>query len=182
MPRGSVPAAILTITGLWLLDWHGDAMGKVITGALGIALIVTAISVFFRKTIVARLSPLLVGADEGRLGHITIVLGVVLGVMVSLTSVGAGALGMTALLVLYPKVPVARLVGSDIAHAVPLTLIAGIGHLAMGSVDLWLLASLLLGSIPGIIIGSMLAARIHERVLVSVLAITLALVGIRLLS
>ena len=182
LATGSVPAALVTLAALWLFNWQGEAMGKVITGALGVALIATAISVFFRKTIVARLSPLLVGANADRLDQITILLGVVLGVMVSLTSVGAGALGMTALLVLYPKVPVARLVGSDIAHAVPLTLIAGIGHLAMGSVDLWLLASLLLGSIPGIIIGSMLAARIHEHILVPILAITLALVGIRLLA
>ncbi len=181
LATGSLPAAVLTLAALWLFDWRGDAMTAVITSTLGVALILTAASVFFRRTIVARFTPLLVGADEERIGHITIGLGVVLGALVSLTSVGAGALGMTALLVLYPKVPVARLVGSDIAHAVPLTLIAGIGHLAMGSVDLWLLVSLLLGSIPGIIIGSMLAARIHERLLVSVLAITLALVGIRLL-
>lgn len=181
LATGSVPAAIMTLTLLWALNWKGEAMGEVITSILGVALIITAISVFFRKTIIARFTPLLVGADEARIGQMTIGLGVVLGALVSLTSVGAGALGMTALLVLYPKVPVARLVGSDIAHAVPLTLIAGIGHLALGSVDLWLLGSLLLGSIPGIIIGSMLAARIHERLLVSVLAITLALVGIRLL-
>ncbi len=182
LATGSVPAAILTLTALWLFNWKGDAMSGIISAILGVALIVTAVSIFFRKTIVARLTPLLVGADEGRIGQITIGLGVLLGALVSLTSVGAGALGMTALLVLYPKVPVARLVGSDIAHAVPLTLIAGIGHLVMGSVDLWLLASLLLGSIPGIIVGSMLAARINERILVSILAVTLALVGIRLLA
>lgn len=182
LASGSVPAAIVCLAALWAFDWKGDTISGIITGFLGGALIVTAISVFFRKTIVARLSPLLVGSDDGRIGSFTVVLGIVLGALVSLTSVGAGALGMTALLVLYPKVPVARLVGSDIAHAVPLTLIAGIGHLAMGSVDLWLLVSLLLGSIPGIILGSMLASRISERILAPILAMTLALVGIKLLA
>ena len=76
---------------------------------------------------------------------------------VSITSVGAGALGTTALLILYPKLPVARIAGSDIAHAVPLTLIAGIGHWLMGSVDFTLMLALLAGSIPGIIVGSLLA-------------------------
>ncbi|OYY71627.1 sulfite exporter TauE/SafE family protein [Sphingomonas sp. 28-63-12] len=181
LATGSLPAAVLMLTVLALGDWQADAMGKVISGILGAALILTAISVFFRQTIVARLTPLFVGEDDAHIGRMTIILGAILGALVSLTSVGAGALGMTALLVLYPKIPVARLVGSDIAHAVPLTLIAGIGHLTMGSVDLWLLASLLLGSIPGIIVGSLVATRVSERVLVPVLAVTLALVGIKLL-
>jgi len=108
------------------------------------------------------------------------VLGAVLGVLVSLTSVGAGALGMTVLLLLYPTVPTNRLVGSDIAHAVPLTLIAGLGHWALGSVDFGLLLSLLAGSVPGIIVGSLLSSRASERVLRPVLAGTLLLVGGRL--
>lgn len=120
--------------------------------------------------------------DARAIAALTIVLGAVLGVLVSLTSVGAGALGMTALLVLYPGAPVARLVGSDIAHAVPLTFIAGIGHWTMGSVDPGLLVALLLGSIPGIVIGSLIATRVSERVLVPILATVLAIVGIRLLS
>ena len=112
---------------------------------------------------------------------VTVALGVVLGVLVSLTSVGAGALGMTALLVLYPKHPINRLVGSDIAHAVPLTLLAGLGHLALGSVDLHLLVSLLAGSIPGIIVGSLLASWVSEGVLRPILATVLAIVGVKLL-
>lgn len=177
---GSLPAAAATLGLLSLADWQTEAMGKAIAHILGIALMLTALSVFFRATIVARLNPLFVGVDDARIGISTVVLGAVLGVLVSLTSVGAGALGMTALLVLYPKVPVARLVGSDIAHAVPLTLIAGLGHLTMGTVNLWLLASLLIGSIPGIILGSLVATRVSERVLVPILAVTLALVGAKL--
>ena len=107
-------------------------------------------------------------------------LGVVLGVLVSISSVGAGAIGVTALLMLYPKLPTVRIVGSDIAHAVPLTLIAGAGHWWIGSVDWHLLASLLVGSIPGIMIGSYFASRVPDRVLRPLLAGTLALVGGRL--
>ena len=108
-------------------------------------------------------------------------LGAVLGVLVSLSSVGAGALGMTVLLVLYPQLPINRLVGSDIAHAVPLTLVAGAGHWWLGSVDVALLLSLLIGSVPGIIMGSLIATRVSDRVLTPVLATTLAVVGGKLL-
>jgi uncharacterized membrane protein YfcA len=100
---------------------------------------------------------------------------------VSLTSVGAGALGMTALLILYPTAPVNRLVGSDIAHAVPLTLIAGLGHWWLGSVNIGLLLSLLAGSIPGIVLGSVIASRVTDRVLTPILATTLAVVGLKLI-
>ncbi|OYY91171.1 MAG: hypothetical protein B7Y45_04045 [Sphingomonas sp. 28-66-16] len=182
LASGSVPAALLTLVALALSDWQTAGTGHVLTTILGAALIVTAVAIFFRHRIVDRLAPAFSSLDEAKIGRFTVLLGAVLGVLVSLTSVGAGALGMTALLVLYPKIPVARLVGSDIAHAVPLTLIAGLGHLTMGSVDGWLLASLLIGSIPGIILGSMIASRVSERVLVPVLAITLAIVGIKLVG
>ena len=108
--------------------------------------------------------------------------GALLGVLVSISSVGAGAIGMTALVFLYPEEPTVRLVGSDIAHAVPLTLVAGLGHLLLGSVDGGILISLLIGSVPGIVIGSRLASRVPEFVLRPALAATLALVGIRMLS
>ena len=100
--------------------------------------------------------------------------------LVSISSVGAGAIGVTVLLMLYPKMPTVKIVGSDIAHAVPLTLIAGAGHWWIGSVDWPLLVSLLIGSIPGIAVGSHFASRVPERVLRPLLAGTLALVGGRL--
>ncbi len=115
--------------------------------------------------------------NEREIGALTTALGAVLGVLVSISSVGAGAIGVTALLTLYPKMPTVRIVGSDIAHAVPLTLLAGAGHWWLGSVDWRLLVSLLTGSIPGIMIGSHFAARVPERVLRPLLAGTLALVG-----
>ncbi len=111
---------------------------------------------------------------------LTTALGAVLGVLVSISSVGAGAIGVTVLLMLYPKMPTVRIVGSDIAHAVPLTLVAGAGHWWLGSVDWALLVSLLLGSIPGIMIGSHFASRVPDRVLRPLMAGTLAIIGGRL--
>jgi len=99
-----------------------------------------------------------------------VVFGAVLGVLVSLCSVGAGALGVAVLFFLYPRLPPVRIVGSDLAHAVPLTLVAGLGHWLIGSVDWYIVGALLLGSLPGISIGSHLAARISDRFLLPVLA------------
>ena len=99
----------------------------------------------------------------------------------TITSVGAGALGVTALTFLYPNLATRRIVGSDIAHAVPLTLVAGLGHWWLGSVDVPLLLNLLLGSLPGIALGSHLATRVPERGLRSLLAAVLLLVGGKLI-
>src|SRR5579862_2309308 len=165
LAAGSVPTTILT---LWILAQQGKQSASVnamITTALGWALIVTAVAILFRKAIVAYVLSRTKELEPGRATGLTILLGATLGVLVALTSVGAGALGMTVLLILYPKMDVAKLVGSDIAHAVPLTLLAGIGHWMMGSVNWTLLASLLVGSIPGIILGSLLAARTPDGVL-----------------
>ena len=89
---------------------------------------------------------------------------------------------MTVLLLLYPALPTARIVGSDVAHAVPLTLLAGAGHWLLGSIDWWILLSLLCGSLPGIAIGSLLSARAPDKLLRHLLAATLTLVGARLLT
>jgi len=115
--------------------------------------------------------------DSSTTGRATVVVGVALGVLVSISSVGAGAVGVTALLLLYPRLPMSSIVGSDIAHAVPLTLVAGIGHWALGSVDWALMGVLLIGSLPGIVIGSYGAVRVPETVLRLVLASVLILVA-----
>lgn len=112
---------------------------------------------------------------------LTVMTGAILGFLVTISSVGAGALGATALLLLYPKLPTVTVVGSDIAHAVPLTLVAGLGHWWLGSVDSGLLVALLLGSIPGVILGSHLSAHLPDTVLRFLLAAVLALVGARLM-
>ena len=115
--------------------------------------------------------------DPRRTTTLTIATGAVLGVLVSISSVGAGAIGVSALVLLYPRLPTARIVGSDIAHAVPLTLLAGIGHWIMGSVDWHLIGSLLVGSLPGIFVGSYMSSRVPDAVLRLTLAGTLIVVG-----
>ena len=181
LAAGSVPATILTLLALGNAGEHSAGAAATITIVLGIALVLTAVATLFRARLLVWLGPRLGRLPGRRLAATTMLLGAILGVLVSLTSVGAGALGMTALLVLYPATPIGRLVGSDIAHAVPLTLIAGVGHWLLGSVDTGLLVSLLLGSIPGIVIGSLIASRAEERVLRPILAVTLGVVGMKLL-
>ena len=181
LATGSLPATLATLLALGHAGERSAAAEHVITVVLGATLVATAVATLFRRRLVGWLTARLGGADGRRRAGLTVALGAILGVLVSLTSVGAGALGMTALLVLYPQHPLSRLVGSDIAHAVPLTLVAGIGHWALGSVNFALLGSLLIGSIPGIVIGSLIATRVREGVLTPILATTLAVVGVKLL-
>ena len=180
LAAGSAPAAVLTILGLGYFGHDSNAANNVITTTLGFALIATAVTLIFRAWLLAKAADTLETLNDGQIRLLTNVLGAVLGVLVSISSVGAGAIGVTALLMLYPKLPTVRIVGSDIAHAVPLTLIAGAGHWVIGSIDWWLLASLLIGSLPGIAIGSHFASRVPDRVLRPILAGTLAVVGARL--
>jgi hypothetical protein len=179
---GSVPASVITLFAMSRIGIMGPHYALILNLMLGSALFLTAFAIFFRPWILRSAGPSFRGLPEARISHWTVVLGAILGVLVSVTSVGAGALGTTALLILYPKLPVSRIAGSDIAHAVPLTLIAGIGHWLLGSVDFVLMASLLVGSIPGIIIGSALASRASDAVLRPVLAITLLIVSVKLLT
>jgi uncharacterized membrane protein YfcA len=181
LAMGSVPTTALTLLALAYAGDRFEATEHVITVALGVALLATAASMVFRRHILARFEQAVERLTPRQISHLTVLLGAALGVLVSLSSVGAGAIGMTILLILYPKVPTNRLVGSDIAHAVPLTLIAGLGHWAMGSVNFSLLASLLIGSIPGIVIGSLLSSRVPDRILRPILAGTLAIVGGKLI-
>ncbi len=180
LASGSAPAAALTLVALSHFGADSRSASAVISTVLGFALILTAITLLFRGWLLSRVGALVAQAGEGQIKAMTVALGAVLGVLVSISSVGAGAIGVTALLTLYPKMPTVRLVGSDIAHAVPLALIAGAGHWWIGSVDWTLLASLLIGSIPGISIGSYFASRVPDRVLRPVLASTLILIGSRL--
>jgi uncharacterized protein len=177
---GSLPAALLSLLLLAHLGSASKAGGGFITTTLGVALLMTAAALVFRKWIQAHLLRLLDGASERTIGILTIALGALIGVLVTISSVGAGAIGATVLITLYPRLPIVRVVGSDIAHAVPLTLIAGLGHLSMGSVNGVLLVSLLVGSVPGIMIGGHFASRVPDKVLRPILAGVLAIVGGRL--
>ena len=173
---GSVPATAATLLALYYLAPHSRS-SHLISIILGLALILTAISLLLRNRVLHYAGRGVGRISQARISTLTVTTGAALGVLVSLSSVGAGALGITALIFLYPTLPTARIVGSDIAHAVPLTLLAGLGHWAMGSVDLGLLGTLILGSLPGIVLGSYLSSRVPDAVLRFVLAITLAVVG-----
>ena len=180
LASGSAPAAALTLLGLSYFGKGSATTQHVISTTLGFALLLTAITLLSRKWLIARYGKMMERASDGKIAGLTVGLGAVLGVLVTISSVGAGALGVTVLIILYPKLPAVRIVGSDIAHAVPLTLIAGAGHWWMGSVDFAMLFSLLIGSIPGIAVGSHYASRVPDRVLRPLMAGTLALVGGRL--
>jgi uncharacterized membrane protein YfcA len=186
---GSIPASLATT---WALDHYmGGAKEykKMLTMVLGGMLILTGISIVFRSQVEAFFArhradaagePL--SADEHSAVIIKhkawiVVMGVVLGIFVTLSSVGAGAFGIMALVLLFPNLPMIRIIGSDVAHAVLLTLVAGLGHLKSGNVDLHLLMLLLMGSIPAIVLGTLLSSRLPERIIRPILGVTLLLLG-----
>ncbi|HLY55971.1 MAG TPA: sulfite exporter TauE/SafE family protein [Stellaceae bacterium] len=179
LASGSVPATAITLLTASQLGYTANS-STIVSMVLGVALLLTAVSLIFRRQIMQaaigranRLSP-------RQITMLTVATGAVLGVLVSISSVGAGALGITALIFLYPGIPIKTIVGSDIAHAVPLTLIAGLGHWMMGTVDWTMLFALVIGSLPGIFIGAHLSSRVPEAVLRPILAVTLLIVGAKL--
>ncbi len=179
---GSLPAALLTLLALRQVDLQTDAAQNVLTTTLGLALIISAGALIFRRRL-AQSDTDLTHDETGRKTQIaTVLAGVVLGALVTLTSVGAGALGAAVLFWLYPRMKAVRVVGTDLAHAVPLATVAGLGHWYMGTVDWVLLGSLLIGSLPGIYIGSRLSARVPEVLLRSILAVLLLGIGVRLMA
>jgi len=183
LAAGSIPASLLTIWALSLLPKQSAAVTHIISLSLGVALLLTACAIVFRQKL-QRYA--LAHADDAAhtelQATITVANGVLLGILVTVSSVGAGALGVAVLFFLYPKLPALRIVGSDLAHAVPLTLIAGLGHWVIGSVDWSLLVNLLLGSLPGIWLGSHASARVPERFLRPLLASMLVLIGGKLIA
>jgi uncharacterized protein len=180
LASGSVPMAVITMCVLSYLNINSIVARDLITAFLAIALFLTAVVLVFRKWIIARYSERIGSLSSECIAAVTIAVGGILGILVTLTSVGAGAIGVTALVLLYPKLSTPRIVGTDIVHAVPLTFAAGIGHWLLGSTDFYLFLSLILGSIPGILISSFLASRVPERALRIVLAVTLAVVATKL--
>jgi uncharacterized membrane protein YfcA len=180
LASGSVPATALTLLLISHFDISGGAASRIISSVLGVMLLLTALSLVFRRQFLAAVGDRLTTVAPHRTILLTVLTGIAMGVLVTISSVGAGAIGVTILLLLYPRLPMVVIVGSDIAHAVPLTLLAGLGHWYLGSVDWPLLASLLTGSVPGIIIGSYVSARVPDAVLRPILAATLTVVGGRL--
>jgi uncharacterized protein len=181
LAAGSVPASVLTLAAFAAFHPLNQGPGHFISGLLGVALVLTAIALLLRNWILAAGINIFLNISERSRGRLTTLTGAILGVLVSATSVGAGAIGVIALVMLYPRRRTAVIVGSDIAHAVPLTLVAGIGHWIVGSVDWHLMISLLCGSIPGIVLGSVFSVRIPDAVLRPILATTLLVVGVLVL-
>ncbi|MFN9474864.1 sulfite exporter TauE/SafE family protein [Acidovorax sp.] len=187
---GSIPAAILA---LWALKELGPASAqaqRIMTTTLGFALLLTAaatlykVVAFSRQRQAADQALRVANAEQAtrpRHWSLPVLLGAVIGTLVTFTSVGAGAIGVTVLLLVYPLLPLPRIIGADIAYAVPLTLVAGLGHASLGSVDWSLLAQLLAGSLPGIWLGSRLVTRTPERLIRSALSVLLAWAGAKLI-
>lgn len=182
LAAGSVPASLITALALNTLFGDASAYAPVLTTALGIMLILTACSIILRGRIVSSQ-----GATPGPVRRtvdrhaaaLTVLMGLVLGVCVTLSSVGAGAFGAVILMALYPTLRTVGIVGTDIAHAVPLTLVAGLGHLALGNVDFALLGALLIGSLPAIAVGSRVGGLLPEGVIRSILATILMGLGVK---
>ncbi len=181
LAAGSIPAAAMTLYILSQMPKGSNVIGQVISHGLGFALMLTAIAILFGR----KLREYAARHDESplrqrHLGKITVGIGAILGVLVTISSVGAGALGVAALFFLYPKLSPVKIVGSDVAHAVPLTLVAGLGHWMLGGVDWALLGALLIGSLPGIWLGTQVSAKVPEHILRRLLAAMLVLVGTKL--
>ena len=174
---GSLPASIATILVISQFKAHGKPLDHIILPLLGFSLVATAAAVMLRKRILAAGGKTLEISRESA-HRLATVVGIVLGVMVTLTSVGAGAIGVAALMLLYPKIRGAEVVGTDLAHAIPLVTVAGLGHLQLGNIDYRLLVGLLVGSIPGIYIGSAVSSKLPEVMMRRILAGVLLVMGI----
>ncbi len=179
LAAGSLPATALTVLLLYWLGIDSKAAQAVITKVLGFALLITALSLFGRGYLMKLYEKRLGALDAAVVAPLTVLTGAILGVLVTISSVGAGAIGVTALVFLYPRMPAQRIVGSDIAHAVPLALLAGLGHSVLGTIDLHILGSLLMGSVPAIVIASMLAVKVPEQAIRIALGVILLVVCAR---
>jgi uncharacterized membrane protein YfcA len=187
LSAGSIPASLIT---LYILHTVGPADPKVqavMTSTLGCALLLTAAATLY-KAVRGKTSPVSVAVGQERLAAtpqhwlLPLLFGALIGTLVTLTSVGAGAIGVTVLMILYPLLPLQRIIAADIAYAVPLTLVAGLGHATLGTVDWTMLISLLAGSLPGIWIGSHLTTKAPERLIRSLLSLLLAYAGLKLIA
>lgn len=182
---GSLPGAGLTLLVLDYVGVHGYVANRTVSNLLAILLLTSAAALIAKPWLTRRMTRWQRGpstaAEPVASLPVTIALGLALGVVVTVCSVGAGALGTIALLLLYPHLPVAKIIGSDITHAVPLTLLAGLGHWWLGSVDTRILLPLLAGSVPGIVLGSLGVRIAPEPLLRVALSLLLAITGLRLL-
>jgi len=187
LSAGSLPAALITLFLLHRVGPASPAVQNLMTTTLGTALLLTAAATLYKAVRGKALAVTLARSQETlaatpRHWSLPLLLGAVIGTLVSLTSIGAGAIGASVLLIVYPLLPLPRIVAADMAYAVPLTLVAGLGHASLGSVDWKLLAQLLAGSLPGIWVGTHLMSRINERVIRSALSLLLAWAGSKFIA
>ncbi len=185
LAAGSIPASLLTLLGMHYIGFESGKVDSLIKTTLGVMLIFTAAVIIFKQPLMAfshKRDFVLLRLPQKTRDIATVITGLVLGVVVTVTSIGAGALGTMALFMLYPLLVTSRLVGTEIAHAVPLTLIAGLGHAGFGNVNWELLVNLLLGSLPGIYVGSHLTGAIPDKALRPALALMLVYAGGKLVS
>lgn len=180
---GSIPASI--VTNYLVVTYLGNinAIKLIMTLILGVMLTITGISLIFRNRIEAFFDKYRKNDQTDSLTsqipkYKLVLMGILLGVVVTLSSVGAGAFGVMALVLIFPQLPLIRIIGSDAVHAVLLTLVAGLGHLLSGSVDFHMLTFLLIGAIPAIIVGTLLSSKLPEKKLRPILGVTLLLLGI----
>ena len=182
---GSIPASALTLVVMHVLS-IGRGLDTFIRPIIGAVIVLTAVAMASRGLVHAAGKRLRIAAPtnfKGLQPGLTVLAGAILGVLVTLTSIGAGALGTVMLVYLYPlRLTPVKLVGTDLAHAIPVALLAGAGHIAMGNVDFSLLGWLLLGSLPGVWLGSHLSARVPQEMLRRIIAIVLAIVGLKTLT
>lgn len=185
LASGSIPCSLITIAVLEQIRNLGINYDKIMILTLSVMLILTALIVISKNWLLAFIhthhpNNFLVNFIRNYRPHITVVAGCILGILVTISSVGAGAIGSAILFLLYPGKKSISIVGTDIAHAVPLTAIAGMGHLHFGTVDFSLLSGLLLGGIPAIYLGSHIGKKLPDSILRPLIAILLLLLGIKL--
>ncbi len=180
---GSLTASALTVAFMKLYPVDQNAVG-LLKGAIAVAVVLTALGMLLQKPLHALGRKFRTGNGErfkALQGPLTVLAGAILGLLVTLTSVGAGALGAVFLSYLYPlRLTPPRLIATDIAHAIPLAMFAGAGHLLIGNVDFGLLGNLLAGSIPAVIVGAMLSSRLPHALLRMLLAVVLMAIGVKL--
>jgi uncharacterized protein len=187
LSAGSIPASIITLLVLHHVGPSEPTVQRIMTGTLGAALLLTAAATLYKAIRGKALPTALASGKEAQAARprhwiLPLLLGALVGTMVTLTSVGAGAIGVSVLLIIYPLLPLPRIVAADIAYAVPLTLVAGLGHASLGTVNWPLLGLLLAGSLPGIWLGTHLVHRVNERYIRSILSLLLAWAGFKLIA
>ncbi len=181
----SLTGAALAFALIHELQPNIEALNKVIKTSLGVALFITAFALLIRPWLLKfRRTHNVTASEQDVQGNVraTAVLGVAIGAVVMLSSVGAGAIGVTALLLLHPSLPITRIVGTDIAYAVPLTAAAGLAHASVGHLDANLLIGLLVGSVPGILLGARLSKRVPEVATRCLLVAALSFAGVKLVA